>query len=98
VPSHVSRYVVPDFLGLTVNFAHAWVADKELYWSAHLGPLRAGRAPSLYANYRVTRRQPAPGSVLTLGQSTSHRGGAAFEPTPLTLWAVQDTSEPPVFG
>jgi hypothetical protein len=86
VPTQLPRYNVPDLVGGAVAAARAWVAHKELYFVAHLGPLTAGAAPDLLDNYRVTRQRPRPGHKLQLGTGTS---GGGFTPTPLVVWARQ---------
>jgi hypothetical protein len=88
VPTHLPRYVVPDLVGGSVAAAARWVAHKELYFVAHLGALKAGAAPDLLGNYRVTRQRPRAGKRLQLGTATSCCGGAggSFLPTPLTVW------------
>jgi hypothetical protein len=80
-------YVVPSFVGTRADRAAAWVRGKTVYFEAHLGRLRAGGAASLFANYRVTRQDPAAGTAIKLGVSATSPGG--FLPTPLAIWATQ---------
>jgi hypothetical protein len=85
------RYVVAKFVGGAVSAAFGWVRGKRLDFRARLGPLKAGNASGLFANYRVTRQQPPAGARLALGQRTKPakgRGGG-FRLTPLTVWGVQ---------
>jgi hypothetical protein len=53
-------YLVPDFTGHLASTAPSWLRGKTLSFTAYLGPLRAGNASSLFANYVVTRQAPAP--------------------------------------
>ncbi len=83
------RYTVPDFRGRPVSDAYAWLTGRALDWSAYLGPLRAGRAATLYDNYRVVRQWPAPGSSLTAGVGGRSGNTGFFRVTPLTVWGMQ---------
>lgn len=76
------RYRVPEFRGGRVSAAYDWVRGKALVFGVHLGALRAGRARGLFANYRVTRQEPAPGTMLRFAT-------AAGWITPLTIWGKQ---------
>jgi hypothetical protein len=91
VPTHLPRYRVPRFVGLSVIDARRWVAHKALYFVARVGSLRGGDAPSLLDNYRVSRQRPHAGAGLRLGIGTSCCGGTAgsFKPTPLVVWGAQ---------
>jgi hypothetical protein len=90
----LTSYQVPDFVGSSASAAYAWVRRKTLYFTAKLGRLRAGNAPDLFANYRVTRQRPSPGAMLTLGRESRSNGGrqGSFLPTPLTVDGVQGSS------
>jgi hypothetical protein len=81
-------YRVPQFRGGLASAAYAWVSGKTLAFEAQLGPLRAGTASGLLENYRVTRQQPAPGTVLRFA-SESTVDGVAHPITPLIVWGKQ---------
>ncbi len=85
------RYTVPDFVGKPIAAASRWVAQKTLYFTERLGPLKAGDAPTLFANYRITAQHPAPGTRIVLGIGTHNAAGTSgtFTPTPLTITADQ---------
>jgi hypothetical protein len=65
------------------------------FW-AHRGPLRAGSARTLFANYRVTAQRPPPGAKLapTTGLR-SRRGELRGAVKPLSVWGVQGKPSPP---
>jgi hypothetical protein len=90
-PTHLPTYHVPRFIGGTVGAARRWVADKTLYFVAHLGRLRGGDAPGLLDNYRIYRQRPGTGAGLRLGVGTSCCGGTggSFTPTPMVVWGAQ---------
>jgi hypothetical protein len=85
------RYDVPNFVGERIAAASRWIAHKTLYITEHIGPLEAGDARSLSANYRITTQHPRPGTMITLGTGThdANRTSGTFTPTPLTIWATQ---------
>jgi Glycosyl hydrolases family 43 len=91
VVGRAPRYVVARFVGGPASTAYGWMTGKRLAFMSYLGPLRAGGAAGLFANYRVARQRPSPGSRLALG----HKGGgpaargASVRLTPLTVWAAQ---------
>ena len=84
-------YVVPKLRGGPVSTAYGWARNKRLVFRAYLGPLKAGNARSLFANYRVVRQRPAAGVRLTLGERGRTAAGkrASFRLTPLTVWGAQ---------
>ncbi len=91
------KYVVAKFVGGAVSSAYGWVSRKRLDFRAYLGPLKAGSARGLFANYRVTRQRPAAGVRLALGQGkrpAKGRGGS-FRLTPLTVWGAQPPTVAP---
>jgi hypothetical protein len=57
-------YRVPNFVGQPVSVAYGWVRQRVLVFDAELAPLDAGEAPTLFANYRVARQSPPPGTML----------------------------------
>jgi hypothetical protein len=85
------RYTVPDFVGKRIAAASRWVAHKTLYFTERIGPLEAGDAGSLFANYRITAQYPPPGTRIALGIGTHNadRTSGTFTPTPLTISADQ---------
>jgi hypothetical protein len=85
------HYTIPSLVGKRVSAARRWIAHKTLYLTEHVGPLKAGNASSLFANYLITAQRPRPGRRLTLGIGTrnSSGGSGSFAPTPLTVWATQ---------
>lgn len=91
---HLPSYVVPTFVGHSVGAAYAWVKNRRLAFKAYLGPLKAGSARGLFANYRVTRQRPAPGGRLALGRRrpTATGNGARLVLTPLTVWGAEQAS------
>ena len=83
-------YVVPQLVGGAVSAAYRWVRGKRLDFRAYLGPLKAGGARGLFANYRVTRQRPAAGARLRLGRGERPaKGGGGFRLTPLSVWGRQ---------
>ena len=83
-------YVVPQLVGGVVSAAYRWVRGKRLDFRAYLGPLRAGGARGLFANYRVTRQWPAAGARLRLGRGKRPaKGSGGFRLTPLSVWGSQ---------
>jgi hypothetical protein len=92
------KYVVAKFVGGAVSSAYGWVSRRRLDFRAYLGPLKAGGARGLFANYRVTRQRPVAGVRLTLGHGkrpVKGRGGS-FRLTPLTVWGAQPVPARPV--
>jgi hypothetical protein len=85
------RYTVPNFIGQSIAAASRWVAHKTLYFTERLGRLKAGDAPILFENYRITAQHPAPGTRIALGTGTHNAAGTSgtFTPTPLTITADQ---------
>lgn len=75
-------YRVPDFAGRLVSAAYGWVRPKILLFVAHLGPLHAGDARTLFGNYHISRQSPTPGTMLRF----ANRDGRT---TPLTVWGEQ---------
>ena len=72
---------VPSFVGMPLSAAIGWVEERHLSWAATIPPLKAGDAPTLYANYVITNQKPRPGASLSVG--TDRHGG--WLPTPLQL-------------
>jgi hypothetical protein len=91
VPIPIPKYRVPRLAGHLLSAAFAWVANKALYFTAHLGPLTAGDATHLFENYRISRQSPRPGSVIQLGRGHRCCGGhgGTFTVTPLIVWGSQ---------
>jgi hypothetical protein len=75
-------YRVPDFRRRRASVAYNWVRSKIVFLIAHLGPLQAGDAPTLFANYRINRQSPKPGTILRVSTPDGRT-------TPLTIWATQ---------
>jgi hypothetical protein len=83
-------YVVPQLVGGAASAAYRWVRGKRLDFRAYLGPLRAGGARGLFANYRVMRQRPAAGARLRLGRGKRPaKGSGGFRLTPLRVWGRQ---------
>ncbi len=80
--------LVARFTGGTADTAYSWVRTKRVALTAYLGPLRAGEAPGLLANYLISRQRPGAGGHLTWGSRRGHARGASVR-TPLTVWAGQ---------
>ena len=86
------RLVVAPFVGSAARAAYSWVRAKKLPLTAYLGPLKAGGASGLLANYRVSRQRPGAGAHLTWpprpARHGAHARGAAYR-GPLTVWGAQ---------
>jgi hypothetical protein len=55
--------VVPPVVGESLEAAAHMLDDAGLFWyAAEVGPLERTDAPTLYANYKVTRSEIEPGS------------------------------------
>jgi len=90
MPGPLPSAIVPQIAGRRASVALTWVERHKLEFAAHLGPLQAGDAPTLFANYRITRQDPRPGKRLALGTDrilTKRTAGISL--TPLTVWARQ---------
>jgi hypothetical protein len=81
VPVRIRPRRVPDFVGKRLTAAIHWTQRRYLFWAATIPPLRAGDAPSLFANYTITAQRPHPGRTI-LPVVKDHGG---VRPTPLTL-------------
>jgi hypothetical protein len=81
-PRHKPSYQVPALAGRPALAAYTWVRTKILVFIAHLGPLHAGNARTLFGNYFTTRQSPGAFTYLRY----SNRDGGW---TPLSIWAGQ---------
>lgn len=93
---------VARFVAAAASTAYSWVRAQKVALTAHLGPLNAGGAPGLLANYRVSRQRPGAGGRLTWGASGGSARGAPVR-VPVTVWAAQpapsaQTSSPTATG
>jgi hypothetical protein len=80
--------VVGRFVGVAASAAYNWVRSKRVVLTAYLGPLRAGGASGLLANYRVSRQRPGADGHLAWGSRPASARGAAVR-MPMIVWAAQ---------
>jgi hypothetical protein len=75
--------------------AYGWARVRRLPLRAYVGPLRAGRASTWLANYRITVQRPAAGGKLGFSPRLIDRKRGHVRPSPVTVWGRQPPPAPP---
>ena len=86
---HRRSVLVARFVGGAASAAYSWIRSRKVPLTAYLGPLKAGGAPGLLANYLISRQRPAAGGRLVQGSPRGHPARGASVRVPLTVWAAQ---------